>query len=116
MLVAVTLALVALGACDSNRPAGGRCTYRTIRGTCSLTRVGAAPMMTFTGTVDGALVTLPDNPVAHLTGAFTGGLVGATGACTIDLEVEGACTPCTTSLGECGAAALDTLRAHKPNT
>jgi hypothetical protein len=68
--------------------------------------------MTFEGIVDGAEVTLEGNSVIRTEGAFANPVVGTTGACTLNFETQGTCTPCETSLGECGQQAWDAFNAH----
>lgn len=89
----------------------GGCTYAQIEGTCT---VSAPGMMVFTGTINGAAVTLPDNSLSRPAGVYVDAKVGATGPCTIEFETEGTCTPCMFSIGDCGKPAWDAFGGYKP--
>jgi len=93
-------------------PGGGGCTYTEIKGRCQLTAVGDYPSMTFFGTVDGKAVELAGNAVDD-TAAFKPFRVGTSVACTLKFETHGTCTPCLTSVGQCGQAAWGAQSAHK---
>ncbi len=75
---------------------GGACEYNDYVGKCA---VEEDLSVTFTGTIEGVDVSLPDNTATGLT-------VGDSLECTISYITVGTCTPCILSLGECGSEAF----------
>ena len=79
---------------------GGPCEYNDYPGSC---QVEEDLSVTYTGTIEGEVVTLQGN-------VGNGVSAGDTLDCTLSYITEGTCTPCVLDVGECGSDAFGHLQ------